>query len=292
MSDQASFDKRTIRAKEAAYKRQRRPKRLRPVRNLPPTAPRLSPPLLGCLLLCICIASCSGAASKVGSSNGRGTNGVQDQSYSPTFSTTFSATENPISERGKWVDGGTVGLDWDKVQTTRNFAFGTLPTGKYTDPTAILTGSWAPNQTARATVHIKSVKKSCCHEVELRLRTTIMAHSITGYEINCSVATENPYVAITRWNGPINNFTPLRDSHRTGCADRDVLQATITGSTITVYKNGTLVLQVNDSIYTSGSPGIGFYETDNNVGYYGFSDFSASSVALQSENSSTDHSTR
>ena len=42
-------------------------------------------------------------------------------------------------------------------------------------------------------------------EVDIRLRTTIKAHSITGYEVNASVSTypSNFYITVVRWNGPV-----------------------------------------------------------------------------------------
>ena len=237
------------------------------------TTHRLTPGVPGTLMLCLVLASCS--SSTTGSAGNGG--GAQSQSYT----TDFPLTEAVISESGKWISGGTTGVDWNNVQTTTNFAFGTPPTGQYTDPTAVLTGTWAADQTAQATVRIKTVNASCCHEVELRLRTTIAPHSITGYEINCSVATGNLYMQVVRWNGPLNSFTYVATSP-TGCADGDVLKATIVGSTITVYKNGVQIVQGTDSNYASGAPGIGFYETDNNVGYYGFSSFTASDATSQS----------
>src|SRR5258705_8339267 len=40
-------------------------------------------------------------------------------------------------------------------------------------------------------------------EVELRLRTTVTNHSITGYEINFRCTSDaSRYVQIVRWNGP------------------------------------------------------------------------------------------
>lgn len=235
-----------------------------------------APSLAVSLSLVLVMAACSSCGKSSSAGNGGGGGG-----QNPSYTTNFPLTEAVISEGGKWINGGVAGLDWDNVQTATNFAFGTLPTGKYTDPTAVLTGTWGPDQMAQATVRIKTVNPDCCHEVELHLRTTIVAHSITGYEINCSVATGNRYIEIVRWNGPINSFDYVARNSSTGCADGDVLQATITGSTITVYKNGAEVLQGMDANYASGAPGIGFYETDNNIGYYGFSSFTASNVGSQ-----------
>ena len=65
-----------------------------------------------------------------------------------TYTTNFSLTEDPISEGDHWIGGLTAGLDWSNIQTTPARAYGTvLSFGNYNDPTALLTGSWGPNQT-------------------------------------------------------------------------------------------------------------------------------------------------
>ena len=42
-----------------------------------------------------------------------------------TYSTNFPSTENPISESGRWINGGSTGLKWANVRTTPGLAFGT-----------------------------------------------------------------------------------------------------------------------------------------------------------------------
>jgi len=229
-------------------------------------------PDLGILfLLSVVLMACSSGRPGASGGNG-GAGGGPNQSYT----TNFPLAETSVSEAGRWINGGTTGLDWDNVQTQMNFALGTSPTGKFTDSTAVLAGTWAADQSAEATVRIRTVNLDCCHEVELRLRTTILPHSITGYEINCSVAKGQPYIEIVRWNGALNNFAYVARRNGTGCADGDVLKATIVAGTITVFKNEAEMLRGTDNNYASGAPGIGFYETDKNVGYYGFSSFTAS----------------
>jgi hypothetical protein len=181
-----------------------------------------------------------------------------------SYSTTFPLTENPISEAGNWTNGGTVGLNWNNCRTTTNFAFGTQPgTSNYDDSTCTLNGTWGPNQTAQMTIHVLSTTNSDWAEAEIRLNTTVTAKSITGYEINCSVKPSGsgggPYVQIVRWNGSLGSFTELNGTSSTGCANGDILKATISGGVITAYKNGAAVLTANDSTYTSGKPGMGFY---------------------------------
>ena len=73
------------------------------------------------------------------------------------------------------MNGQRGGLDWANVRTTPGFAFGTELGGnrpelqKHDDSTAILTGTWGPNQTAQATVHTVSQNDKIYEEVELRL---------------------------------------------------------------------------------------------------------------------------
>jgi hypothetical protein len=199
------------------------------------------------------------------------------------YSTSFADDENPISEGGAWINGKAVGLDWADVRTVAGLALGVSLPSKYADPTAVLTGDWGSDQKVEGTVTVKTPLSACCHEVELRLRSTIAPHSITGYEIVCSVSVSSPYLEIVRWNGSLNDFTYI-SKVGIGCADGDILKAVALGDIISVYKNGAKVLEGKDGNYTSGSPGIGFYEDSNDVwsklGFsswrqFGFSRFSA-----------------
>jgi hypothetical protein len=196
------------------------------------------------------------------------------------YTTQFPATENPICEAGSsgcvWVNGAKTGIDWGNIQTTPKLAFGVSLPSQYGDPTAVLQqGTWTADQTAQATIYVGTTPPNCCHEAELRLRSTIAAHRITGYEINCSVVPSSQYIQIVRWNGAVADFTYVNTGNGY-CANGDVLKATIVGSTITVYKNGTQVLQGTDSTFTSGAPGLAFYDqTDFNWSNFGFSKFTA-----------------
>ncbi len=236
------------------------------------------------------LAGCGATASVPPAANALGSVAVATSPATAhrSYHTRFPLTENPISEGGRWLNGGADGVDWTDVQTTRHMAFGTMPGDayypyNYADSTAVLAGSWGRMQTVRATLSVPnpSNQYGVFEEVELRVRTTIAAHSITGYEINCSVNTRDPYAQVVRWNGPLASFTEL-DGVGIGCADRDVLKATVAGksvATITVYKNGAPILSVTDRTgpFTTGSPGIGFFlqgATGLNADY-GFRDFRA-----------------
>jgi hypothetical protein len=210
-------------------------------------------------------------------------------SVTHNYSTSFAKDENPISEGDAWINGKAVGLDWADVRTASALAVGVNLPSKYADPTAVLAGDWGSDQQAEGTIRVKTRLKNCCREVELRLRSVIAPHSITGYEILCSVAVYNPYLGIVRWNGPLNDFTDLSKAD-IGCADGDILRAVIIGDVISVYKNGIKVLEGKDDHFANGSPGIGFYETRDDIwsklGFsswtqFGFSRFSATD-AVQS----------
>jgi hypothetical protein len=210
--------------------------------------------------------------------------------WGQAYSTAFTATENPLSEGGVWLNGGTLGLDWGNVQSGGGKAFGVSLPSTYADPTAVLTGSWGADQSASAVVRMPTQPSGCCYEVELRLRTSISAHTITGYEVLFSV-TSNAYVQVVRWNGPLadssnsnNGFTYVGSATGPGLHDGDVVSASISGPTITVFQNGTQLLQATDTgqggvapVLSGGSPGVGFFDNaDTNWSGFGLSNFTAS----------------
>ncbi len=200
-----------------------------------------------------------------------------------TYTTNFPLTENPMSEGGNWVNGQAAGLDWKNFRTTAGFAFGTQNGSggpPYDDSTAILSGTWGPNQTVQATVRTTNQRSDAYQEVELRLRTTLGAHVNSGYEINWRCTHDgSQYQQIVRFNGPLNSYTYLADIRGgRGLYDGDVIRATMIGNVITVYQNGTQIAQVSDSTFSSGSPGLGHWLRGpaETVDDYGFTSFSAS----------------
>jgi hypothetical protein len=254
------------------------------------------------MLICV-VALLSGcrqqSAPATGSPNPAGASTLH------SYSSTFQLTENPISEGGNWAGGSGGGASlqagedtrhkgrlWGDVQTEPGFAFGVDEPTKYGDPTAILTGAWGPAQTVTATVKInKTLTGHCCHEVELRLRTTISHLCITGYEAYCSTMPNVPYCHIARWNGPNGSYWNFETGSSTAyVANGDVMKATATGTNpvvITLYKNGVQILQATDTgtagggfgaygPFPRGNPGIGFYDdTDSRWHDFGFSSFTA-----------------
>ena len=205
-----------------------------------------------------------------------------------SYATTFPLTENPISEGGNWIDGGSVGLDWTNVRTTPGKASGLQVGASYTDATALLTGAWADNQQATATIYTTTPPaESCYPEIELRLRSAIAAHNNRGYEITWKVSqTNQAYLIIVRWQGALGDFAYLANlsGSQYGVTNGDVVSAKIVGSTITAYKNGILQATVSDPSWTSGAPGMGFNLENGPAGCsgtnatYGFSTFIATDL--------------
>ena len=114
---------------------------------------------------------------------------ITSPSTGNSYTTNFPLTENPISEGGRWINGGTVGLDWTNVRTSPGKAYGTQSGASYTDSTALLTGSWGNDQQVTATVYATTPPAENCYpEVELRLRSAISAHQNRGYEIGWMVS--------------------------------------------------------------------------------------------------------
>lgn len=207
-----------------------------------------------------------------------------------SYTTAFPLAESPISEGGRWINGGTVGLDWTNVSTTPGLAIGHQVGASYTDATALLTGAWNPDQQATGTVYASgTLDEACYSEVELRLRSAVTAHNSRGYEISFKVSpTSSAYLIIVRWNGALGDFTFLFNSSgaQYGVKQGDVVTATVVGNVITAYKNGVQLAQVTDATYTDGSPGMGFNLENGAPGCagtndrYGFSSYSAGDAVV------------
>jgi len=194
--------------------------------------------------------------------------------HAASYSTQFPLNEDPLSEGGRWIVGKTTGVDWGNVSTYPAFAFGHAGPASYADSVALLTGEWPPNQSVELVVDKRTVFRY--PEVEVRLRSSLAAHTCDGYEITFSLRDDDTaYLIIVRWNGPLADFTYLlqADGKQYAVKTGDRIKATIVGNEISAYKNGVLMGTVKDSMCTRGNPGFGFNEGWN--GDYGISEFSA-----------------
>src|SRR5216683_7709002 len=130
-----------------------------------------------------------------------------------TYTTNFPLTEDPISEGGKWINAGVVGLDWSNVRATPGFAFGTNSgTVAFADSWAMLAGTWGSDQIVQGAIKDQNPADlaGCFQDIELVLRGNLSAHSATGYEITVRATDDaNSYLLIARWNGLLGKFTVL-----------------------------------------------------------------------------------
>jgi hypothetical protein len=192
------------------------------------------------------------------------------------YSTTFPLEENPISERGMWVTGKSVGVDWHDAQTIPGKAYASenadAQGSRYADAIAHLSTSYRSfnaNQYAQGTVYRARgyAPIGSKHEIELLLRFEITAHNARGYEILWGWDGD---FSIERWNGPTAKWTPLFEWATPGpgrLADGDVIRAKIVGNIISVFRNGTLVKAIDitnagGTNWYSGQPGMGFWPVD------------------------------
>jgi hypothetical protein len=68
----------------------------------------------------------------------------------------------------------------------------------------------------------------------------------------------------------------LPNSEANKAVDGDVLRFEISGTTMTVKRNGVLQFTTTDSSYADGQPGIGFWPTNGStLSSYGWKDFQA-----------------
>jgi len=175
------------------------------------------------------------------------------------YSTSFPATENPISEGGAWVNGLATGLLWNDMKTANGniIATATIPSG-FADNCAHLTG-FAPDQYIEGVVHREAgYNPTDPHEIELLLRAQFTANNCRCYEL--LTATDGSS-AIVRWNGPASDFTVL-DATGSGIgaiAHGDVVRLEMVGSALKAYKNTVLALEVTDTVFTDGNPGVGSF---------------------------------
>jgi hypothetical protein len=227
-------------------------------------------------------AGMSGAAGT--SSGTAGMSGTAGTGSGVSYTTQFPLVESPISESGRWHH---TGLDWTNVDTSGGVALGTQALGvtrsgpgRYNDSYAYLS-AFPADQQASAVVHMGTIDPSCTHEVEILLRWADSANNARGYE--CNVAWDGSYVEIVRWNGPVGDFTYLgvTGSVPGGIHDGDTLKATIVKDKIELFVNGVMRTSAQDSTFSTGDPGIGFWRGTNGCGTrgdFGFKQFSAVSI--------------
>jgi hypothetical protein len=198
------------------------------------------------------------------------------------YSTTFDVNENPLSEGGKWINGKRDGGLWNNVQSSSGKAGAThimVTAPPYDDCIAHINPSFQqlpPNQFLQGTV-FRAAGYTAGHEIELLARFSITPNTARGYEVYWST---NGGLYIVRWNGAVNDFTPLATINAGLANGGDVVRVEVMGTIITVKINGSSVLTHSDSTWSSGQPGIGLnpYGLGSDFYSYTWEDFSCGSL--------------
>jgi hypothetical protein len=212
-------------------------------------------------------------------------------SATSSYTTNFPLNENPISEGGIWNHFDST---LTKVRTETiggvHVAHGTQTgSGFYDDSSAYLSG-FTLDQSIEATVWKASGSASSpIQEIELLLRwsdqnaphsTPYGSTSAEGYEINTNQF--GGYLNIGRFKGALLAQTSLGGAPKTGDKFRAQIVTNGNGSaTISVFWNNVLKLTYTDnSPYTKGNPGIGFYILDSSTpnNQFGYSSITATSL--------------
>jgi hypothetical protein len=204
-----------------------------------------------------------------------------------TFNASLSSgTENPLSEGGVWVNGGTVGGSWYNFRKSGGKCWG-LQVLDERDATALVAGGtwattpWSNRQYATATVYIDGNPSAYLPELELRLRSNISSGFNNGYEIDWPIAGG---LQIVRWNGGAGSYNILQGGYSSPAfTTGDVVYAEIVGNIITAKVNGTTVATLDVSLFdgsviANGSPGMGHNHVgaiDGSEALYGFTAFAA-----------------
>jgi hypothetical protein len=187
------------------------------------------------------------------------------------YTTNFPLTENPISEGGKWRNGG-IDAPRTNVQTDGAGAFGTMSTfdgTNFPDSVAFLNGY--TNDHSISTV-LRNNAAPTTMEVEQILRGDITSTSQPGYEVDLG---QSFGLNLVRLNGPDNDFTIAPGFPITGgsisTSDGAIWFSKIQGNLINVKCNGSFVVTNFDIttgfggglVITSGNPGQGYWNDTN-----------------------------
>ena len=178
-----------------------------------------------------------------------------------SYSTNFDATENPISEGGKWHRAVNA---FTNVKTSGGIAYGSnvnpVVSGSfvYDDSYAVLSGFGA-DQTITVTVHRSaSLNQADNHEIELLLRWSDNTSGASGYECLFNQAGG---MELVQHNGPTNSISTLRSSSSGSTIDDGfVLKAVVSGNNIKMYINDVVQIDYTGALaYATGQPGLAFF---------------------------------
>jgi hypothetical protein len=197
-----------------------------------------------------------------------------------------AGTQTPLAG---FIHGGTTGLDWLDVKCSGGLAWGDVNflANHYDDATCVWPGLWGPNQRVEALVRTTNQLISTDYqEIEIRLRTSITPHVLSGYEVNWRCTHDgSQYHQLVQWYGPIgvtgsctvgcafdlmpgsinpggNGMDATHGNGVPGLYDRDIIGAQIIGNHLTTWivygpnspNNGVRVV-LQDFFDTGGAGG-------------------------------------
>lgn len=195
---------------------------------------------------------------------------------SGSYSTTFPNTENPFTDGGRILQGGTDGLDWQNTRSTPGKLFGVAASAGFDDCTCCLKTLQGVNPLYHYSRVIISrtggYTPPSTHEVSIVAGVSISGHVIDLYEFIFPFAST---LQAVRWRGAVGGFVVNGDAGWpnvptgagfTDAQDNDVCEVRFDGRSgtpnLTVHVNGSQVLAVTDttgSKITSGQPGASFF---------------------------------
>lgn len=161
------------------------------------------------------------------------------------------ANENPLSDGGNW----SIGPSAHAMQVLSDVATDTV--GGFAGNQAIWTGSvvqiggsWPADQYAEIT--IGSLLNSAFYDVYVRNSTTVK----TGYDFELNVSGGHQILYVV-----VNGSQVTQYSFTSAILPGDIWRLSVTGSTLTVSRNGSVLLtQTDTNIPSGGVPGFGVEE--------------------------------
>jgi hypothetical protein len=214
------------------------------------------------------------------------------------YFTEFNGTEDPISESGVWVRGGTEGLLWTNPRSAGGVCYGNQPgtngSGWADDSVAHLTG-FSANHRVKLVIHCPDVGLvNAFQEIEANLRMAITTNNFVCYECNLGVDGSGVwYIQCWQWQGGLqqNNGSNtevfpfiMNTVAGTTPVDGSTLEAEIDGNVLRCWINSVLQFSINVQTsvvlsggvaegdnpganglpyLTTGQPGFGFYSHDD-----------------------------
>lgn len=186
-----------------------------------------------------------------------------------SYSTNWDATENPLSEGGKWLGGASTGANWSDMRSASGLCYATSGSlTDFKDALAVLNPAMydiPDDQECTVTISKTAYTPPGSHEVELLLRATAENNNMPLYEGLIPYSGNEQLVLQNGSYNPSGNYTILSTggTGMGGIANADTLRGKIVGTALSFYKNGsgTAFMTATDATLSTGMPGVGAWVT-------------------------------